>query len=61
MTKEEFKKQEDYYTYKLFENAPVYKCPHCGGDVYRDVSVAFMTYPPKYKYFCKECGKYDIF
>jgi len=61
MTKEEFKNREDYHTYGIGENKPVYECPHCGGDVYRDISVIYMVYPPKFKYFCKQCGKYDIF
>ena len=34
----------------------LYKCPQCNGAVKRDYSVAFMVYPPKYRYFCKECG-----
>jgi len=34
----------------------VYACPNCGKGVKRDYSMVFMSNPPKYKYFCKECG-----
>lgn len=34
----------------------LYKCPKCGNGVKRDYSVVYMSNPPKYKYFCRECG-----
>lgn len=40
---------------------PLFECPKCGGNVYRDMSIVYMTNPPKYKYFCKDCGSVNIF
>lgn len=40
---------------------PLFACPKCGGDMYRDLSLVFASYPPKYKYFCKNCGNIEIF
>lgn len=34
---------------------PKFKCPHCGGNVRKDISVSYMTYPPKYTYKCDNC------
>ena len=61
MTKTEFLNNKNYYEFKLGLNEPVYECPKCGGDVYRDISVVYMSYPPKYKYYCLGCGHAEIF
>lgn len=63
-TLEEFKK-ETKKSIELdknnFTKAPMFECPKCKGNVYRDESIVYMTYPPKYKYFCKDCGFKTIF
>lgn len=35
-------------------------CPCCGRALYKDVSIVLASYPPTYKYFCKECGWWDM-
>lgn len=45
---------------KAYWNKSLFKCPRCNGGVKRDYSVAYMTNPPKYRYFCKDCGWYSI-
>lgn len=30
-------------------------CPVCGRALYKDVSVAVLTHPQKYRYFCSAC------
>ena len=60
---EEFKKnmnidQEDI---KSYWNKELFKCPRCNGGMKRDYSVTFMSNPPKYRYFCKDCGNVAIF
>ena len=42
-------------------NKALYKCPICNGSVKRDYSIMYMSNPPKYRYFCRECGYSDIF
>lgn len=32
------------------------KCPNCDSELYRDHSIVYTTYPPKYRYFCANCG-----
>lgn len=61
--KEEFIKnmnidQEDI---KNYWNKELFKCPRCNGGVKRDYSVTYMSNPPKYRYFCKSCGYFEIF
>lgn len=34
----------------------LFRCPECNGGVKRDYSTQYMTDPPKFRYFCKECG-----
>lgn len=64
-TMEEFKAQERPNTIsfdvKGMKDEPLFECPKCQGEMHRDISVVYMTYPPKYKYFCKECGFKTIF
>ena len=60
MTKEEFMQRKDYYEYKLGTKEPIYDCPCCGQGVYRDISVMYAVYPPKYRYFCLNCGHRDF-
>ena len=36
-------------------------CPHCGGPVYKDMSKVLTSYPPRYRYFCEQCGWEDTF
>ena len=45
---------------KLYWNKDLFKCPRCNGGVKRDYSTAYLTNPPKYRYFCRECGWYSI-
>ena len=41
-------------------NMDLYRCPQCNGAVKRDYSVMYMSLPPKYRYFCRECGFEEI-
>lgn len=41
-------------------NMDLYKCPRCNGAVKRDYSVMYMSNPPKYRYFCRECSFEEI-
>lgn len=63
LTKEDFAKsikfEED--NIKKYWNKELYACPRCGEGVKRDYSVAYMTNPPKYRYFCKNCSYTEIF
>lgn len=61
--KEEFIKKFKFDEDKAMEywNKDLYKCPICNGGVKRDYSVAYMTNPPKYRYFCRNCSYSDIF
>ena len=34
---------------------PKFKCPHCGGNVRKDLTTTFLTYPPTYAYSCDDC------
>lgn len=63
ITLEEFKQnlnveEEDM---KDYWNKDLFKCPRCNGGVKRDYSQVFMSNPPKYRYFCRDCGWYSIF
>ena len=62
---EEFKANNSINSIELdkqnFNTDALFLCPKCSGNVYRDYSVVYMTYPPKYKYFCKDCGFMSIF
>jgi len=62
---EEFKTKNTTNTIQFDEHVvnslPLFECPKCGGNVYRDMSIVYMTNPPKYKYFCKDCGSVHIF
>lgn len=40
-------------------NVGLYRCPRCNGEVKRDYSVMYMSDPPKYRYFCKDCSNYE--
>jgi len=59
--KEEFIKNVKFDEDKIMErwNEDLFICPICNGGVKRDYSVIYMTNPPKYRYFCRECG-WDI-
>lgn len=41
-------------------NKELYQCPRCGAGVKRDYSVSYMSNPPKYRYFCKNCNYSEI-
>lgn len=45
---------------KKYWNKDLYRCPRCNGAVKRDYSVVYNTNPPKYRYFCKDCGNVEI-
>lgn len=42
-------------------NKALFKCPRCNGEVKRDYSVEYLSNPPKYRYFCKNCSYFEIF
>ena len=50
-----YKKEQKDSGYKKIEVA----CPYCGAPIYKDLTVVLATYPPQYRYFCKECGWSD--
>ena len=57
--KETIKIEED--DMKAYWNKELFTCPVCGGGVKRDYSVSYMSNPPKYRYFCKDCSWTSIF
>ena len=61
---EEFKKTFTFNEnddIKMYWNKDLFKCPICGEGVKRDFSVAYMSNPPKYRYFCRNCQWNSIF
>ena len=34
-----------------------FECPDCGGIMQKHQNVVLASYPPKYEYKCKKCGK----
>lgn len=51
--------REEYFNKKILEeieedgtDTELYICPVCGKGVKRDYSVIFMSFPPRYRYFC---------
>lgn len=61
---EEFKKTFTFNEnddIKMYWNKDLFKCPTCGEGVKRDFSVAYMSNPPKYRYFCRNCQWNSIF
>lgn len=62
-TKEEFIKtfNIDDKDIQKYWNKNLFRCPRCNGGVKRDFSVVFNSDPPKYRYFCKDCGYFEIF
>ena len=41
-------------------NKPLYRCPRCDGEVKRDYSEMYMSNPPKYRYYCKNCSYEEV-
>lgn len=41
-------------------NKDLYRCPRCNGAVKRDYSVMYMSDPPKYRYFCRNCSYSEV-
>ena len=39
-----------------FEEPTNIKCPKCGELVFKLTNQVYTTYPPKYKYRCKNCN-----
>ena len=35
---------------------PKFKCPKCGGNVRKNLSLVLTSYPPQYRYDCEKCG-----
>lgn len=34
-------------------------CSKCGGQLYINNTLVLTTYPPKYQYYCKDCGNVE--
>lgn len=62
MSREEFIKQlAEQKEIDMSEwNKDLYRCPRCNGAVKRDYSVMYCTHPPKYRYFCRDCGASEV-
>lgn len=62
MSREDFiKKLAEQKEIEMDEwNKDLYKCPRCNGAVKRDYSVMYATFPPKYRYFCRDCSFSEI-
>lgn len=62
-SREEFMKTSNFSQDNVADSwdKELFECPNCGSGVKRDFSVAYMTNPPKYRYFCKDCGYSTIF
>jgi len=39
---------------------PKYKCPKCGGNVRKNLTMVLTSYPPKYRYECDNCDHVDF-
>ena len=37
-------------------SVPKYQCPECGGGMYKDLTIVFLTHPAQYLYQCDKCG-----
>jgi late competence protein required for DNA uptake (superfamily II DNA/RNA helicase) len=63
ITLEEFKDKvaKEPIDIKNYWNKDLFSCPRCGEGVKRDFSVAYMTNPPKYRYYCRSCNWSNIF
>lgn len=57
--KENLKIEED--DMKANWNKELFACPVCSGGVKRDYSKVYMSNPPKYRYFCRNCSWSFIF
>lgn len=38
---------------------PKYKCPKCGGNVRKNLTIVLTSYPPKFRYECDNCNHID--
>lgn len=61
-TLEKFKKDMETIIGADFADQEFYKCPKCGHGVKKDYSVAYLTAPPRFRYFCSnpECNYMEI-
>lgn len=55
---EEFIKSNKTVTDEMKEvwDEDLFRCPQCNSGMKRDYSYVYMTNPPKYRYFCRDCG-----
>ena len=61
-TREEYMKKANFAEMDMTQlwDKELFECPNCGGGVKCDFSVAYMSVPPKHRYFCS-CGYTAIF
>lgn len=59
---EEFIKEKNTVVNDMEEdwNKELFRCPQCNSGMKRDYSLVYMTNPPKYRYFCRDCGNQVI-
>ena len=54
-----FRKKMDNWSYSggIMSNysEPCFKCPKCGGNVRRNLTMTLASYPPQYRYDCDKC------
>lgn len=64
-SKEEFIKtmqfEKDDADITKYWNKELYRCPRCNEGVKRDYSVQYMSNPPKWRYFCRNCSYSEVF
>ena len=63
ITREEYLEELKARNYKVGTdewNKSLYKCPRCNGEVKRDYSHTYMSDPPKYRYYCRNCTYEEV-
>lgn len=46
----------DNFTLNSNEEQTIIECPKCNCTLVKLTNQVYTSYPPKYKYICKECG-----
>ena len=52
---EDFEKERQREVYNNYVKTGI-ECPKCGENIYRRTDVVLTSYPPKYGYYCSNCG-----
>ena len=52
---EEYKKDDDCIVCPSYVLTDI-ECPKCSENIYMDMSIEYMTSPPKHDFYCFKCG-----